>query len=103
MSAPSASSGSAAAASPSARRCATSAASSAARRITAAPAPPCCPMMNQASPDLASPRVLILAPTGRDGTASADLLRRAALAAEVCADLGGLLDGLEAGADAVFI
>ncbi|CAA9251956.1 MAG: Sensory box sensor histidine kinase/response regulator [uncultured Craurococcus sp.] len=60
-------------------------------------------MMNQTSADLASPRVLVLAPTGRDGTASADLLRRAALSAEVCADLAELMDGLEAGADAVFV
>ena len=59
--------------------------------------------MNQSSPDLASPRVLILAPTGRDGPASADLLRRAALTAEVCTDLADLVAGLEIGADAAFV
>ncbi|MBL6080186.1 response regulator [Belnapia sp. T18] len=59
--------------------------------------------MNQASSDLASPRVLVLAPTGRDGTASAELLWRAALTTEVCADLGALVAGLEAGADAAFV
>ncbi len=59
--------------------------------------------MNQVLADVAAPRVLVLAPTGRDGTASADLLRRAALAAEACPGLDALLAGLERGADAVFV
>jgi signal transduction histidine kinase/CheY-like chemotaxis protein len=54
-----------------------------------------------AAPD--RPLVLVLAPTGRDGKASAELFRRAALSARVCADLPELVGGLEAGADAVFV
>ncbi|WP_149539309.1 ATP-binding protein [Siccirubricoccus phaeus] len=47
--------------------------------------------------------VLVLAPTGRDGPASAELLRRSAVSARICADLTELVAGLEAGADAAFI
>src|ERR1700760_1494732 len=36
-------------------------------------------------------RILILAPIGRDAPATAALLRRAGLNAEVCADLSGLV------------
>ena len=47
--------------------------------------------------------VLVLAPTGRDGAASAELFRRAGLGARECADLPGLVLGLEEGADAAFV
>jgi signal transduction histidine kinase/CheY-like chemotaxis protein len=53
--------------------------------------------------DADGPMVLVLAPTGRDGAASAELLRRAGLSARACADLPDLVDGLAAGADAVFV
>jgi signal transduction histidine kinase/CheY-like chemotaxis protein len=46
----------------------------------------------------ASGRVLVLAPIGRDGPAAAALLRETGLAAEVCAGLEALRNGLEAGA-----
>jgi signal transduction histidine kinase len=48
-------------------------------------------------------RVLIFAPIGRDGPASADLLRRAGLSVEVCADLADLLRHMETGVAAVFM
>ncbi|HET6607913.1 MAG TPA: ATP-binding protein [Rhodopila sp.] len=47
--------------------------------------------------------ILVLAPTGRDGAASADLLNRGGLPARVCANVPALIQGLGAGADAVFI
>jgi signal transduction histidine kinase len=47
--------------------------------------------------------VLVLAPTGRDGLASAEVLRRASLSARVCANLAELVEGLAAEPDAVFI
>jgi signal transduction histidine kinase len=49
------------------------------------------------------PLVLILAPTGRDGPASAELLRRAGLDAEVCTGVAALVARLEAGVEAVFV
>jgi hypothetical protein len=39
-----------------------------------------------AATDIANARILILAPIGRDAAASADLLRRAGMQAEVCKD-----------------
>ncbi len=48
-------------------------------------------------------RVLILAPIGRDGTASANLLGRVGVEATVCSDLPDLVHALEAGAGAVFL
>jgi signal transduction histidine kinase/CheY-like chemotaxis protein len=48
-------------------------------------------------------RVLIFAPIGRDGPASADLLRRAGMDVEVCGDLADLIRAIETGAAAVFI
>jgi len=53
--------------------------------------------------DKDSLRVLVLAPTGRDGPASADVIRKAGMQAEVCMDFAGLAAGLEAGAGAVFL
>lgn len=54
------------------------------------------------TPDQDSIRVLIFAPIGRDGPATADILRRIGLAATVCASLAELAENLEAGAAAVF-
>jgi signal transduction histidine kinase len=48
-------------------------------------------------------RVMILAPIGRDASASADLLRNAGLTAHVAANLAGLLAGLTSGAGAAFV
>ncbi|WGM40555.1 ATP-binding protein [Caulobacter sp. NIBR1757] len=48
-------------------------------------------------------RVLVYAPIGRDGPASAELLRRAGLDAFVCGDLPSLVSELQAGAAAVFV
>jgi len=53
--------------------------------------------------DKDSLRVLVLAPTGRDGPASADVIRKAGMQAEVCTSFAGLAAGLEAGAGAVFL
>ena len=53
------------------------------------------------NPDQVSDCVLVLAPIGRDATASADLMRRAGVPAETCADLDSLLAGIHAGAAAV--
>src|SRR4051812_23045786 len=53
-------------------------------------------------PDFAD-RVLVLAPVGRDGPASADLLAKAGLVPHVCASLADLLDALPRGAAAVFV
>jgi signal transduction histidine kinase/CheY-like chemotaxis protein len=59
--------------------------------------------MSPKSADLGCPKVLVLAPTGRDGPASAELLRRSAVSARICADLPELVAGLIAGTDAVFV
>ena len=48
-------------------------------------------------------RVLVLAPIGRDASASADLLRKSNMAAHVCGDLGALSSCLSCGAGAVFV
>jgi signal transduction histidine kinase/CheY-like chemotaxis protein len=48
-------------------------------------------------------RVLILAPIGRDGPASSELLQRAGIATLVCAGFAQLLDELEKGAAAAFV
>ena len=48
-------------------------------------------------------RILVLAPIGRDGPASAELMRKGGLPAEVCADVKALIEELKAGAGAVFL
>lgn len=48
-------------------------------------------------------RVLVLAPTGRDGLASVGVFRKAGLQAEVCTSPFELVLGLKAGAGAVFL
>ncbi len=48
-------------------------------------------------------RVLVFAPIGRDGHASAELLCRAGFDAEICASLSQVIASIEAGAAAVFI
>ncbi|WP_309084626.1 response regulator [Chelativorans sp.] len=50
-----------------------------------------------------SGRVLVFAPIGRDGAASAELLRRAGIDTQNCTDFGALLNGIEEGAAAVFM
>ena len=50
-----------------------------------------------------SERVLIFAPIGRDAAASAEILRRAGVATEVCLDLEAMISGIEQGAASVFI
>lgn len=54
-------------------------------------------------PDPSSLRVLVCAPIGRDGAASAEILVRAGLAATVCPGLDRLVEELEAGAGAAFV
>jgi signal transduction histidine kinase len=53
--------------------------------------------------DTPSDRVLIYAPVGQDGPASAELLRRSGLFAFDCGNLDGLVQELNAGAAAVFV
>src|SRR3954451_16378862 len=60
-------------------------------------------MTGMAMPDPTSTRVLVYAPTGRDGTASADLLRRTGLSAEVSSSLAQVVEGAGVGVAAVFI
>jgi signal transduction histidine kinase/ActR/RegA family two-component response regulator len=48
-------------------------------------------------------RVLILAPVGRDGPASAELLAKAGLRSLVCATFPGLIEALHLGAAALFV
>jgi signal transduction histidine kinase/CheY-like chemotaxis protein len=48
-------------------------------------------------------RVLVFAPIGRDGAASADVLRRAGLRPEICASYDEVVENVESGAAAVFI
>jgi signal transduction histidine kinase/ActR/RegA family two-component response regulator len=50
-----------------------------------------------------SARVLVLAPIGRDAPASAELLRRVGLDAEVCKSLSDLVKNVNAGAAAVLV
>ncbi|HET6185194.1 MAG TPA: ATP-binding protein [Acetobacteraceae bacterium] len=59
--------------------------------------------MSPTSSEQSENAVLILAPTGRDGPASADLLRRAGLSAHLCADAAELVARLQQGAGAVLI
>lgn len=63
----------------------------------------CCPPVNRMGPDPSSLRVLVCAPIGRDGPASAEILERAGLAAAVCPGLDRLVGELEAGAGAAFV
>lgn len=53
--------------------------------------------------DTAGARILILAPIGRDAIASADLLRRAGMQADVCKDLEELTSRIDAAALAVLL
>src|SRR4051812_17989933 len=48
-------------------------------------------------------RVLVLAPIGRDASASVDLLRKGGLAAQACNSLGALVAELKSGAGAVLV
>ncbi len=48
-------------------------------------------------------RVLVFAPIGRDGPATAELLRRAGLETVICSDLAALISELDAGVGAVFL
>jgi signal transduction histidine kinase/CheY-like chemotaxis protein len=59
--------------------------------------------MKMGRPDTDTSRVLIFAPIGRDAQASAELLRRVGLNAEVCDKLPMMQDCLQAGADAVLV
>ncbi len=54
-------------------------------------------------PGASSERAVILAPTGRDGTVAAGLIREAGFHANVCADLAGLLREVEGGAGVAVI
>jgi PAS domain S-box-containing protein len=54
-------------------------------------------------PDPHSLRVLVFAPIGRDGPASAEILAREGLTAAICTSLDQLLAELEAGAGAAFV
>jgi signal transduction histidine kinase/ActR/RegA family two-component response regulator len=56
--------------------------------------------METDSPNL---RVLVFAPIGRDGAASAEILRRAGTNVSICSDLTELVDQIKAGAGAVFV
>jgi hypothetical protein len=51
----------------------------------------------------ASLRVLVLAPIGRDASATANVLRKDGLEADVCDNLSALVRGLSSGAGAVFV
>ncbi|MBD0270767.1 MAG: response regulator [Acetobacteraceae bacterium] len=59
--------------------------------------------MSPNAADPGRPVVLVLAPTGRDGAASAEMLCRTGMSARACAALPELVDGLASGADAVFV
>src|SRR4051812_19879308 len=83
------------------RRSPSSAASSPARRATPATACRCFPATAPAMAD--ANRVLILAPVGRDGPASAELLAKAGLAPTVCPALAALVGALPRGSAAVFV
>ncbi len=60
-------------------------------------------MMSPAPADPRHPTVLVVAPSGRDGPAVAEVLRRMAIPAQVCTGIPELVEGLTAGADAVFV
>jgi signal transduction histidine kinase/CheY-like chemotaxis protein len=53
--------------------------------------------------DKAYTRVLVFAPIGRDGAASAEILRRAGRSVDLCKDLTELVAAIEAGAGTVFV
>jgi signal transduction histidine kinase len=55
------------------------------------------------TPDLDGQRILIHAPIGRDGSATADLLRHVGLSAQVFGSLPGLTSELQQGAAAIFV
>ncbi|HKQ83980.1 MAG TPA: ATP-binding protein [Steroidobacteraceae bacterium] len=55
------------------------------------------------APETANARILILAPIGRDGIASADVLGRAGMRAEVCKDLDDLTAKIDADVLAVLL
>jgi signal transduction histidine kinase/CheY-like chemotaxis protein len=55
------------------------------------------------TPEVHSARVLVHAPIGRDAQASADLLGRAGITADLCATLAEVVHGLRLGAAAVFV
>jgi signal transduction histidine kinase/ActR/RegA family two-component response regulator len=59
--------------------------------------------MSMAAADIAKACVLILAPIGRDAAASADLLKRAGMQAEVCKDLDELTARIDATTSAVLL
>jgi signal transduction histidine kinase/CheY-like chemotaxis protein len=59
--------------------------------------------MSMAAADIPNARILVLAPTGRDAVASAELLRRAGMQAEVCKDLDDLTARIDAAALAVLL
>jgi hypothetical protein len=59
--------------------------------------------MSMAPADIPNARILVLAPTGRDAVASAELLRRAGMQAEVCKDLDDLTARIDAAALAVLL
>lgn len=48
-------------------------------------------------------RVLVLAPTGRDGPAACALIEQAGVASQLCSGIDELLQALEAGAGAAII
>ncbi len=59
--------------------------------------------MKTTRPDEDSARILVFAPIGRDGAASAELLRQAGLMADVCGGLEDLVANLAPSAAAVFL
>src|SRR5436190_1732501 len=63
----------------------------------------CCSLVGRMEPDSHSQRVLVFAPIGRDGPASAEILARAGLTAATCTGLDQLVAELEAGAGAAFV
>jgi PAS domain S-box-containing protein len=63
----------------------------------------CCSPVDRMASDPHSLRVLVFAPIGRDGPASAEILARAGLTATICTGLDQLVAELEAGAGAAFV
>ena len=54
-------------------------------------------------PDPNGERVLVLAPTGRDGAATVEVLRRGGYAAHACADIGALITSFDEGVGIVLV
>src|SRR5271167_823323 len=54
-------------------------------------------------PKIDRERVLVLAPIGRDASASAELFQHVGLATDICGGLPDLVEQVEAGAGAVFL